>query len=114
MNLDLWEILFLLIGAHYLCDFPLQGDYLAKAKNRNTELGKDIWAHALFAHGMIHAIFVFMITGFMTLAIMELIIHMHTDYQKCEGRISFRTDQMIHLYSKLLYVILISLLPFTS
>jgi hypothetical protein len=93
-------LLFLLVLAHELADYPFQGDFLAQAKNRNTDIGKVFWPHALFAHGMIHAGFVLIITGSITLALAELVIHSLTDWFKCEGKISLNVDQTIHLLCK--------------
>lgn len=94
------EMLFLLVAAHALCDYPLQGDFLARAKDRNTDLGKLFWPHALFAHSMIHGGAVLLITGLLPLAIVEVCIHAFTDWLKCEKRIGLNTDQAIHLVCK--------------
>ncbi|SIT25252.1 DUF3307 domain-containing protein [Achromobacter sp. MFA1 R4] len=97
------EMIFLLVVAHALCDYPLQGDFLARAKDRNTKLGKMFWPHALFAHSMIHGGAVLLITGLLPLAIAEVIIHAVTDWLKCEKRIGLNTDQAIHLLCKIVW-----------
>lgn len=97
-------MLFLLIGAHALADYPLQGDFLAQAKNRNTAIGKLFWPHALFAHSMIHGSAVLLITGSMLAACLEVLIHAGTDWLKCEGTISLNVDQAIHIACKILWV----------
>lgn len=94
---------FLLVAGHYLADYPLQGDFLAKAKNRHTEIGKNIWPHALFAHSMIHSVFVLFVTGSIGLAVAELVMHGATDFLKCEGLINDHQDQFIHLLCKLVW-----------
>lgn len=47
-------ILFWLLVAHALCDYPLQGDFLARGKNRHAWPsvldGVAVWPHALTAH----------------------------------------------------------------
>ena len=101
-----WQMFFYLVVGHYLADFPLQGDFLANAKNRNTPIGKLYWPHALVAHAFIHAGFVIWITGSLFLAICELVIHAYTDYLKCENKISLNTDQVIHLSCKLTWAFL--------
>lgn len=93
-------ILFFLIVGHALADYPLQGDFLANGKNRNTAIGKLFWPHALFAHSMIHAGFVAAITGQVWLGVAEAVIHAATDWLKCENRISLRTDQAVHIACK--------------
>jgi hypothetical protein len=100
------EVFFLLIFCHYLADYPLQGDFLSQAKNRNTEVGKDIWKHALFAHGMIHAGLVAFVTGSVFLGVCELVCHMTIDYLKCQKKITFNTDQWLHLICKIGLVVI--------
>jgi hypothetical protein len=97
--------LFLLVFAHALADYPLQGPFLSDAKNRNTALGKAFWPHALFAHAMIHGGFVILITGSLTLSIAEVLIHAGTDWLKCEQRISLNTDQLVHLACKVVWAL---------
>lgn len=94
------QLLFLLIFAHALADYPMQGPFLSEAKNRNTALGKVFWPHALFAHSMIHGGFVLLITGNIWFAGAEVIVHGFTDWMKCENKISLNVDQMVHLICK--------------
>jgi hypothetical protein len=102
-------VLFLLVAAHALCDYPLQGPFLSEAKNRNTALGKLFWPHALFAHSMIHGGAVLLLTGSLALAALEVIIHAGTDWLKCEGRITLNADQAVHILCKLLWAAIATL-----
>jgi hypothetical protein len=43
-------LLLLLLAGHALADFPLQGPFLAKGKNRRTALGRVWWPHAPAGH----------------------------------------------------------------
>jgi len=107
-------ILFLLMFGHFLADYPLQGEFLATAKNRNTEIGKVFWKHALFAHSFIHAglvgIIVYFYTGSSTVAlnlgISECIAHAITDFLKCENKINLDEDQLIHFICKIMWVVI--------
>ena len=99
-------MLFLMIVGHYLADYPLQGNFLAEAKNRNTVLGKEHWVHALTAHSMIHAGFVAMVTGNMWLGLAEAVAHGLTDFLKCEGKLSLNQDQAIHIGCKVIWAFL--------
>ena len=99
-------ILFLLIVAHFLADYPLQGPFLSEAKNRHTAIGKVFWLHALTAHAMIHAGFVAVITGSVALGLAEAAVHAVTDFAKCEGKISLNVDQAIHLGCKVLWAVI--------
>jgi hypothetical protein len=103
MTVAFLTILFWLVVGHSLADYPLQGDFLANGKNRNTPLGKIFWPHALFAHSMVHAGFVALFTGSIVLGVAEAIVHAVTDFLKCDNRIGLRTDQAIHFACKVLW-----------
>jgi len=98
-----------LFAGHALADYPLQGDWLSKAKNHKLDLvpGERIWPLALTGHAAIHAAVVWMITGSMLLAVIEFAAHAATDWAKCDGRISYNTDQAIHITCKAFYVVLL-------
>jgi hypothetical protein len=105
-DITFWGMFYLMIFAHYLADYPLQGDFLANAKNPNTPIGKIFWKHALFAHSMIHGGFVAVITGSITLGLLETAAHAFIDYAKCDEKINLNQDQILHIGCKLLWVIL--------
>lgn len=107
-------LFFALIIGHALADYPLQGDFLATHKNRNyrdpvRQLPEGLWAHCLFAHCLIHAGFVWCITGRVFFGFIELVLHLTLDFLKCEKRTNFHTDQLLHFASKALYVVVIYL-----
>jgi len=98
-----------LIVGHILCDFPLQGDFVSKWKNRHVVLeGKqtEIWWLILTYHAIIHGYMVFLITTNPYFGCAECIIHWLTDFTKCEGKLTFNQDQFIHLACKLLWFLL--------
>lgn len=97
--------LILLFAGHALCDYPLQGQFLADAKNRHKNVGEH-WMRALFAHSMIHCAMVYLVTGSAILGLAELIVHAATDHGKCEGRITSTQDQAIHYLCKILWAVL--------
>lgn len=72
----------LLIG-HALCDYPLQGDFLARGKNRFTPLPGVPWYWCLGAHAAIHAGAVWMLTQVWWLGLLEFIFHALIDDTKC-------------------------------
>lgn len=91
---------FMLLFGHCLADFPLQGDFLSNTKDPNKNY-IEVWLPALFAHSVIHAGMVFIITGFYSLAILQFVTHFIIDYVKCHGWFgsshkSFLIDQMLH------------------
>lgn len=99
-----YQMFFVLIVVHSLCDYPLQGEFLSTGKNRNTQLGKIFWPYALSSHAFIHGGGVFLVTGSLTLALLESAIHAGTDWLKCEGKISMLADQIIHYACKAAWV----------
>lgn len=98
------HLLILLLAAHALCDYPLQGDFLSKAKNRSNPLPGVPWWQALSAHAAIHSGAVLLLTGSAPLACIEFCAHFFIDDQKCAGRLSFNADQALHVACKLGYV----------
>jgi hypothetical protein len=100
-------MLFWLLVAHAVADYPLQGDFLAKAKNHKTPIPGVPWAIALMAHSMIHAGAVALVTGSVDFGMSELCAHCIIDYRKCDGRTSFTTDQALHLACKVVFVALL-------
>jgi len=109
-------LLFAFAIGHAVADFPLQGDFIARGKNRHTphpplaDGGEDrsrIWIYLMAAHCLIHAGFVWAISGLFVLALAEFVLHFVIDVFKCEGITSFAVDQWLHLLSKVAYVALI-------
>lgn len=103
--------LFLLLGWHAIADFPLQGDFLSRAKNQHTSIGKDWWRIALPMHGLIHGIGVAVITGSTLLGIVEVLLHSMIDYAKCENWISINDDQTSHIICKIVYMVILARFP---
>lgn len=113
-------LLFALVIGHVMGDYALQTEFIALAKNRHSDLSKffkngksprGMWIHALSAHCLIHSGAVWLITGSVTLALLEFILHFLIDFAKCEGKTNFNTDQFLHLACRVLYVILLYFSP---
>jgi hypothetical protein len=103
------ELLALLLLAHFLLDYPLQGDFLSKAKNRVNPIPHVPWYQAMFAHTAMHGIAVGLITGIWILAVLEMAIHWITDDLKCRGELTFNQDQAIHIICKVVWAIIATL-----
>lgn len=101
-------LLFRLAAAHALADYPLQGDFLSKAKNRTAPLQGVPWYQAMGAHAIIHGAAVTHFTGRLSLGVAETVIHAITDDAKCRGRLTFNQDQAIHLGCKVLWAFIAS------
>lgn len=103
------SLLFALVIGHALCDFPLQGQFLAAGKNRNTKMPDpegdpfpgNLWAYCLTAHALIHAGMVWVITGSPLFALIELVCHWLIDFGKCEKWTNFAGDQALHILCKI-------------
>jgi hypothetical protein len=99
-------ILFLKLAiGHFLADYPLQGDFLAAAKNHRKPIPGVPWYQALMAHSAIQAGMVWFVTGNVWFGLIEFFAHGFTDYLKSEGRISFNQDQICHLLCKAAYLV---------
>jgi len=122
MHPVVWQLLVYMLAAHALCDYPLQGDWLSKAKNPtlifdpNAGLRKPaegdrysreylerIWPLALTSHALIQAAAVQLVTGSWLLGGVEFILHWIIDFTKCKGGFGYNTDQLLHVLCKLIY-----------
>jgi hypothetical protein len=99
-----FAIFLALAMAHAIADFPLQGPYLAKQKNRHTADNRSEWIVALTAHSLIQSCGVWLVTGSMILGIIEFFVHTIIDVNKSEKRFGLLTDQGLHLLCKVGYV----------
>lgn len=99
------ELLALLVMAHFLADFGLQNDRMAveKCPGRDVTLPWQWW---LGSHAAIHGFFVAVLTGVPLLGVAEWVTHALIDIAKCRKRFGLKTDQALHLLSKLLWAAL--------
>jgi hypothetical protein len=104
-------MLFQLIAVHFLCDYPLQGDFIGKFKNRHMTECPVPWWHLMTAHSFIHGLGVLLVTGSLVLACIEVVLHFVIDVLKCEGITNIHTDQLLHIMCKLIYVLLLAGIP---
>ncbi|MGX9148331.1 DUF3307 domain-containing protein [Mesorhizobium sp. 128a] len=96
----------LLLAGHALADYPLQSDFLARAKNRANPIPGIPWYHGLLPHAAIHGGVVGLITGSLALGLAEFVAHGLIDDAKCMGRISYDMDQSLHMSCKLCWVVI--------
>ena len=102
-------MLFWLLVGHALADYPLQGDFLAKAKNHSAPIPGVPWVHGLVWHSAIHAGAVALATGSVALGCGEFMVHCVIDYGKCggwfgQGARAFNIDQTLHVLCKMAWV----------
>nr|WP_226895461.1 DUF3307 domain-containing protein [Luteolibacter marinus] len=94
--------------AHAMADFPLQGDYLAREKQRKHAGSSLQWFIALTAHSLIHAGGVWLVSGSVVLGAVELVLHWLIDLGKGEGKYGYAADQLLHLGCKAAYVAILA------
>lgn len=97
MNTFIW-----LIVGHYLGDFVLQNDYVAK----NKAPGNANWIHCMIAHCAIQAGTVYFFTASPILGGLEFAIHFVVDVLKCGGHLSFNMDQAIHITCRIVWALI--------
>ena len=98
------SVLAALVFLHFLFDYPLQGDFLAKAKNPVDPIPHVPWYHAMVAHTFLHAGAVYLVLGIWWVAVMEMVAHFLIDYMKCRGELTYGQDQAAHLLCKVCWV----------
>jgi len=90
---------------HALADFPLQGEYLARQKFRKLATSRSDWIIALSAHCVIHGGGVWLVSGSLAMAALELVLHGLIDLGKGEGKFGPTVDQLLHVGCKLGYAL---------
>lgn len=111
--------LFLTLAAgHFLADYPLQPDAMARGKNRNTpiDLSKipagqkpaTLWPWFLTAHAAVHGLTVLLLTFNAWFMLAEFILHWIIDYHKTGNKFGPHVDQSLHLACKASYVAIIA------
>ena len=109
--------LFLLLIAHAITDYALQPPNVALGKNRHAgpppgyEPGAHgkllpVWPMVMAAHALINAGGVYIVTGNITFAAIEFVLHFAIDTAKCEKRYNVFVDQSFHVLTKLMFAFL--------
>lgn len=96
-----------LLCAHAVCDYPLQGDFLARGKNHKAPIPGVSWIQCMAAHSAIHAAAVWFLTGSAALGLAEFACHFIIDMSKCDGIFGFNTDQALHVVCKVWWVLFV-------
>ena len=104
IHLSLTATAFALLVGHALADYPLQGDFVARAKNPHdpsfANAPRFTWQIVLTMHALIHGGMVALVTGSLGLGLAEMAAHWAIDHMKNEGKLSFMEDQALHLVCK--------------
>ncbi|TWD58094.1 uncharacterized protein DUF3307 [Agrobacterium vitis] len=99
MTAELLNLALMLLGAHWVCDYPLQGDFLASAKQNGP-----LRLYHLVAHAGIHSAAVALVTGNVWIGLAEWAAHTVIDELKVRGKTSFAFDQAMHLVCKVVWL----------
>lgn len=96
----------LLLLGHFVADYPLQTDFVAKFKCRKASLPAVPWYYVMSGHCATHAVAVYLVTGSLPLATLELVAHFGIDVAKCEGWTNIHVDQALHVVCKIAWTAL--------
>lgn len=97
---------FWLLSSHAVADYPLQSDFMAKGKNHRSPLPGVDWWVILLAHSFLHGAGVALATGSLALALGEVVAHFAIDFGKSSGWYGFKSDQLLHVLAKGLWLTL--------
>ena len=102
-------ILWWMLVGHAVCDYPLQGDFLARGKNHKAPMPGVPWYQCLAAHALIQGGAVALVTGSVALGVAEVAAHGFIDFGKCQGWYGFNADQALHVVCKLAWLAILGL-----
>ena len=105
-SIEAFDLLILLCLAHFVCDFGLQSDRMAREKSPGADQTLN-WRWWLMSHASIHGLAVALLTGQPLLGLAETLLHAIIDWLKGKQRFSFTQDQILHLTCKVLWVLLL-------
>lgn len=97
------NLIVLLLGAHYVADYGLQNEYIVKFKRP----GMPAWLHVMSGHCAIHGVLAYLATGQWWVFFVEFVAHFIIDCLKSLNIIGYTTDQVAHLFCKMVYVIVL-------
>lgn len=87
-----------LLCAHFLLDFGIQGDFVAKYKARIVADKDNVfWKWVLTAHAASHTLPVLILTQSAILGLVMFVSHFIIDFLKCEKKLNFNQDQTLHI-----------------
>ena len=103
MITDIWMMAFLMLAAHWVADYPLQGEFLSRAKADGP-----LRVYHLVAHAGIQGGGVALVTGSLWLGLAEWIAHTIIDEMKVRGWTNFALDQALHIGCKIVWLAILA------
>lgn len=110
--MSFFQTLWLLVLAHFICDYSLQSGFIATCKNPNVDSRTGIpWYYVMSGHCATHAMAVYLITQSTWMSAAEFVLHFVTDTDKCcAGKhASIHKDQATHIMCKVCFAIFLQL-----
>lgn len=98
---DVLMLALMLTGAHWVCDYPLQGQFLSDAK-----VNGPLRFYHLVAHAGIQGAAVALVTGNVWLGLAEWLAHTAIDEAKVRGKTTFALDQALHITCKAVWLLI--------
>ncbi|MEZ2128895.1 MULTISPECIES: DUF3307 domain-containing protein [unclassified Sinorhizobium] len=92
-------IALMLLAAHWVFDYPLQGEFLANAKRSGP-----LRVYHLIAHAGMQGAGVALVTGNIWLGLLEWLAHAVIDEAKVRGKTTLAQDQALHIACKVLWL----------
>ena len=102
---------FSLLIAHAITDVFLQSERMEVRKT--PQGGNEHWFYWMLAHSLMNGLGVWIATGLMGLGITETVTHFAIDTGKCEKLYGVHIDQLLHLGTKLVWLLVTLQLPTT-
>jgi hypothetical protein len=90
---------------HFLGDYAFQSDRMAVEKCPGCDQTLP-WYWWLGSHAAIHGFLVTLITGVPLLGLAEWVVHSLIDFCKCRRIYGLATDQCLHLFCKVVWVLI--------
>jgi hypothetical protein len=102
-----FTVFFLLIGAHALADYCIQGDAVAIGKNKYIDPARFgvNWYYWMFGHAFTQGLLVALVTQNAFIGLAEAVFHFLVDWLKCKKYIGIHSDQFLHFASKFVWVL---------
>lgn len=99
-------MLFYLLCSHFVCDYPLQSDFIAVGKSpKPGTLNGVPWLWIMLGHCFTHGAGVAFVTGSVGLGIAETVAHFVIDVAKCLKLTTINADQGLHILCKLVWLL---------
>lgn len=104
------SLFLILVAGHLIADYPLQGDAIARGKNRTIDpaLFGVPWFYWMASHAATHAFAVGLATQSVVAGAFEFVAHFAIDHGKCSKLYGIHTDQILHIACKVLIVLAIA------